>query len=127
MFWGILVGLLIGMFLTIMIAQILDESKIACITIIITLIMSMLIGADIGIYLDRIDYEKQINTYIVIKQTIKDAMQNENISNLEKIELLKQVNEQNQKLEELKVEVKQWYSFYLDKTKIENLEPIKLK
>lgn len=131
MLQGILIGLLISLPIFAIVCVLIYENtyneiiSLGC-AIIISLLF-ILIGEKIGIYLDQTEYEKQINTYIITKQTIEDTIQNKNISDLEKIELLKQVNEQNQKLEELKVEVRQWYNFYLDESKIENLEPIKLK
>ena len=85
------------------------------------------IGGLSGINLDQIDYEKKINTYITTKQTIENAMENKELSGLEKIELVKQINEQNQKLEELKVDMKQWYNFYLDASKVNKLQPIEIK
>ena len=81
----------------------------------------------LGLNLDQIDYEKKVNTYITTKQTIENAMQNKELTGLEKIELVKQINEQNQKLEELKIDVKQWYSFYLDESKVNELQPIEIK
>ena len=81
----------------------------------------------LGMNLDQIDYEKKVNTYITTKQTIENAMQSKELIGLEKIELVKQINEQNQKLEELKVDVKQWYNFYLDESKVNELQPIEIK
>ena len=131
MFIGMVLGFLIGS-LVVLGGIAIDSCKwedsfiYTIISIIIAIIITIA-GTLLGINFYKVDYEKKVNTYITTKQTIENAMQSKELTSLEKIELVKQINEQNQKLEELKVDVKQWYNFYLDASKVNELQPIKIK
>lgn len=120
MWFGILLGILTGILISMVL--LLVERPFVAITIII---ISAIVGALIGIYIDNITYTKYINSYIVKKEVIERSMTNNNLSDLEKIEIVKQIVELNGELAEKKTEYNQkLLYFYLDANKINELEEI---
>ena len=106
----------------------LSKSKCAiCIIVIVLLIiLGTGIGGGIGAFMEKEDLKKDIASYQASKYTIEQSLNNEQLSGLERIELVKLANEKNQWLERTKYKVKQWYSFYLDKELVLSLEMIEL-
>lgn len=123
MWVGIILGILFGgLFALIPLAE--NEYLIGVIVIVISIVLCGLIG----IYADNIYYQEYINSYIAKKDVIEESITNDNISDLEKIEIVKQIVELNGELAEKKIEYNQKFLyFYLDSSKINELEKIKIK
>ena len=122
MYLGLVLGLLFGFLFGILILVGRNEVIIPVIVVVLITIL----GGIIGIYFDRINYEKYINSYIIKKQVIEESLNNEILSGLEKLELLKQVVELNGEYAEKKTIYNKPIYFYLDRDKINNIEMIKL-
>lgn len=123
MWMGLLIGLLIS-FVIVCLVSIENDNLILNIFI---FILSITIGIIVGYYVDKLNYEQYINSYTIKKETIESSLNSNILSDLEKIELLKQVVELNGELAENKVKVNKFIYFYLDKSKINELEKINLE
>ena len=93
---------------------------------ILTFIISMTIGGIWGKYEDKFEYKKFINSYISQKTIYEESLKDDKLSGLERINLINNISAINSELEEKKVEYKKWYYYYIDYSKIEELEKIKL-
>lgn len=121
MWLGILLGILIGVVFAAIL--LIEEKHFIAFTIIA---ISTISSALIGIYVDNITYTKYINSYIAKKEVIERSITNNNLSDLEKIEIVKQIVELNGELAEKKIEYNQkLLYFYLNNSKINTLEEIK--
>ena len=78
-----------------------------------------------AVQMSKEETRKYIEEYLAVKTTIESSVQNEALSGLERIELVKQASEENVKLARIQYKCKQWYGFDIDKRVLE-LEPIKL-
>lgn len=91
----------------------------------IIVIALLILGGVMGGYADNCEYDKYIYTYPTVKNTIESSLNNENLSGLERIELVKQATELNSKLVKTQYSSQQWYGFTID-DKVMELEPINL-
>lgn len=96
------------------------------ILIILSFAIPMFIGGQIGKYEDKIEYLKYIESYKSKKEIIETELKNKSVEELEKIGIFNDIISINSELAKTKIEYNKWYYFYLDKSKIEELEPIKI-
>lgn len=89
-------------------------------------IILIIIGAFIGIQVDRVEYNKKIANWNNTKNTLELSIKDENISDIAKIDLVNKAIKYNMQLTELKEDVKQWWYFYLDDSKVKNLKLINI-
>ncbi|MGN0961033.1 MAG: hypothetical protein ACI4PF_02395 [Christensenellales bacterium] len=80
----------------------------------------------IGAFLDREQLNKEIASYQASKYTIEISLENDDLTGLERVELVKQASEKNEWLARKQYEVQQWYRFYLNKNAVLELKPIDL-
>ena len=78
----------------------------------------------IGIYTE--DDRLFIAKFEAQKQTIEMSLDNENLSGLEKIELVKQASELNGEMAERKAKLQVWHYVTYNKSAYDNIEPISL-
>lgn len=69
---------------------------------------------------------EEIASFESAKITYETALKDEDLTGLERIEIIGKIAEQNQWLASKKVEVSHWYNFHLDKSILE-IEPINVK
>lgn len=93
---------------------------ILLVIIIVTLITVM--AANI----ERHKVNAEVEGYKMVKYTIEQSLENDNLTSLERIELVKQASEYNKWLGEAKYKVTVWYNFHLDEDNVLQLEEIKL-
>lgn len=122
MILGLVIGLLIGSLIGAFIGAYTDSA----LSFFVSSILLMLIGGSIGIQVDRVSYDKKIANWENTKMIIEDSLKDEKLSQLEKINLVNTIVEYNMQLTELKEDVKQWWYFYLDDSKVNELEIIKI-
>lgn len=96
--------------------------KINIVVAIVILGLSMFIGARVHIR----TFESDIKQFESAKATYSEAIKSEDISGLEKIEIVNKITEENKTLARLKYDATKWYYFYLPDNLVDNLEPIKL-
>lgn len=84
--------------------------------------LSMFIGARIHIRM----FENSVKQFESVKATYSEAIKSEDISGLERIEIVNKIAEENKALAKLKYDVSKWYDFYLPDDLVDNLEPIKI-
>ncbi len=96
--------------------------KINIIAVVITLCLSAFIGARIQIC----TFETDVKRFEAAKATYSEAIKSEDISGLERIEIVNNITEENKKLAKLKYDATKWYYFYLPDYLVDKLEPIKL-
>lgn len=96
--------------------------KINIVVAVAVLGLSMFIGARIHIR----RFENDIKQFESAKMTYSEAIKSENISGLERIEIVNQITEENKILARLKYDATKWYYFYLPDNLVDNLDPIKL-
>ena len=102
------------------------KEKLAIIIPIIVSIIIIILISWFGAILERNNLNRDIEGYKMAKYTIEESLKNEDLTGLEKVELVKQASEQNQWLGKQKYSVKLWYNFHLDKENVLSLEEIKL-
>lgn len=122
-----LVPFIIGM--VIMMASDLDDFKfIKSLIINIAIAVLVWIGAvfiGIGIYTE--DERLFIAKFEAQKQTIEMSLDNENLSGLERIELVKQASELNGEMAERKAKLQVWQYVTYNNAMYDNIEPISLE
>lgn len=103
-----------------------NKEWIVTVCLIIFALGTTILGGFIGMQLDIVDYNKKIANWQNTKPTMEQALKDKDISDLEKINLITTINEYNMQLTELKEDVKQWWYFYLDDSKVNSLDIIKI-
>ncbi len=96
--------------------------KINIIIAVAILGLSMFVGARIHIRM----FENDIKQFESAKATYSEAIKSNDVSGLERIEIVNRIAEENKALTSLKYEASKWYYFYLPDNLVDNLEPIKL-
>lgn len=96
--------------------------KINIVVAVVVLCLSTFIGARIHIRM----FEGDINQFESAKATYSEAIKSNDISGLERIEIVNRIAEENKTLARLKYDATKWYYFYLPDNLVDNLEPIKL-
>ena len=96
--------------------------KINIVTAVVVLCLSTFIGVRIHIRM----FESDIRQFESAKATYSEAIKSEDISGLERIEIVNKITEENKTLARLKYDATKWYYFYLPDNLVDNLEPIKL-
>ena len=127
MYAGLFLGFLLSLVLP-GIESVFDifETRTIVISTIISMILVTLLGGYIGYKVDLNEYNKQIANWKNTKEVIETSIKNENISDLEKIELVNKIVEYNKELTSLKEDVKQWWNFYLNDSKVNELDIIRI-
>lgn len=91
-------------------------------------IVSFIIFMSIGATFENVNKQKYISSFNAAKTTYSDFMDNEDISPIERAQILNKIIETNQMLAEEQVEVSQWYSFIItneNKQSVISLTPIR--
>ena len=96
--------------------------KINIVTAVVVLCLSTFIGARIHIR----TFEGDVRQFETAKATYSEAIKSEDITGLERIEIVNKITEENKALARLKYDATKWYYFYLPDNLVDNLEPIKL-
>lgn len=96
-----------------------------CIGVVITILTWVVVSA-LLIDSDKTTYRAWTQKYISQKQLIEESLDNEKLSGLERVELVKQANELNAGLIDKQFLCVKWYSFAMD-DKVLELEPVSLK
>ena len=96
--------------------------KIQITVVVLMLCLSMFIGARIHIR----TFENGIKQFESAKATYSEAIKSNDISGMERIEIVNKITEENKTLARLKYDATKWYYFYLPDNLVDNLEPIKL-
>ena len=97
--------------------------KIIIVTAVVVLCLSTFIGARIHIRM----FEGDVRQFETAKATYSEAIKSEDITGLERIEIVNKITEENKALARLKYDATKWYYFYLPDNLVDNLEPIKLR
>lgn len=79
----------------------------------------------LGANINNNDLRKEIASFESSKMTYEIALKDENLTGLERIEIVNKIAEKNEWLAGKQAEVQIWYNFYLSKDILE-VEPIKL-
>lgn len=122
MILGLVLGFLIGALIGCVIGVYTDS----VLPFFVSTILLIVIGGSIGIQVDRVSYDKKIANWKNTKMIIEDSLKDEQLTQLEKMNLVNTILEYNMQLTELKEDVKQWWYFYLDDSKVNELEIIKI-
>ncbi len=96
--------------------------KINIVVAVVVLCLSTFIGARIHIRA----FEGDVIQFESAKATYLEAIKSNDISGLERIEIVNKITEENKTLARLKYDATKWYYFYLPDNIVDNLEPIKL-
>lgn len=134
--FGIAIGLLLGLLFSSLIFLIgyclsdlflYSKAEIVCkiITMVVCVaivICSPLAGYSIEYHGNRTWYE----WYAATKKTIESSLHNENLTGLERLELVKQASEANAELAQHVYASEQWYGFAED-PRVKNIQQIKLE
>ena len=96
--------------------------KINIVTAVVVLCLTTFIGARIHIRM----FEGDVRQFETAKATYSEAIKSEDITGLERIEIVNKITEENKALARLKYDATKWYYFYLPDNLVDNLEPIKL-
>ena len=96
--------------------------KINIVVAVVVLGLGTFLGARIHIR----RFESDIKQFESAKATYSEAIKSEDITGLERIEIVNKVTEENKTLARLKYDATKWYYFYLPDNLVDNLEPIKL-
>ena len=96
--------------------------KINIVTAVVVLCLSTFIGARIHIRM----FEGDVRQFETAKATYSEAIKSEDITGLERIEIVNKITEENNALSRLKYYSTKFYYFYLPDNLVDNLEPIKL-
>lgn len=96
--------------------------KIQITVVVLVLCLSMFIGARVHIRM----FERDVRQFESAKATYSEAIKSNDISGMERIEIVNKITEENKTLARLKYDATKWYYFYLPDNLVDNLEPIKL-
>lgn len=96
--------------------------KINIVIAVAVLCLSTFIGARVHIRM----FENEVKQFEIAKETYSEAIRSEDISGLERIEIVNKITEENKVLAKLKYDVTKWYYFYLPDNLVSNLDPIRL-
>ena len=128
MFLGILIGLVLVCFaILIGIPSTVPTAKIRAIKIAITLCVALVLfisSVCVGHYIEVESSHKYIASYSIKKETIETSINSDNLSDIEKIELVKMATELNGELAGKQYKCGKWYSFGLLPKELKELEPI---
>ena len=81
----------------------------------------------IGIGLDTESERVYVQEYVAKKETIESSLSNEDLSGLEKIQLVQQATELNGEFAHRKAVYNLWHTVYYDTTIYDGVKPINLK
>lgn len=121
-----ILGLVIGFFIGALIGCVIVAYTDSVLPFFVSTILLIVIGGSIGIQVDRVSYDKKVANWKNTKMIIEDSLKDEQLTQLEKMNLVNTILEYNMQLTELKEDVKQWWYFYLDDSKVNELEIIKI-
>ena len=96
--------------------------KIQVTVVVLVLCLSVFIGARIHIRM----FERDVRQFESAKATYSEAIKSNDISGMERIEIVNKITEENKTLARLKYDATKWYYFYLPDNLVDNLEPMKL-
>ena len=128
MFIGILIGLVLVCFaILIGIPSTVPTAKIRVVKIVMTLCIGFAMfvtSVCVGHYIEVESNHKYIASYSIKKETIEVSINSNNLSDIEKIELVKIATELNGELAEKQYKCGKWYSFGLLPKELKELKPI---
>lgn len=128
MFIGILIGLILVCFaILIGIPSTVPTAKIRVVKIVVTLCIGLIMFVSsvcVGHYIEVESSHKYIASYSIKKETIETSINSDNLSDIEKIELVKMATELNGELAGKQYKCGKWYSFGLLPKELKELEPI---
>lgn len=128
MFIGILIGLILVCFaLLIGVPSAAPTTKMGVIKIAIACCVALVMfvsSAFMGHYIEVESNHKYIASYSIKKETIETSINSDNLSDIEKIELVKIATELNGELAEKQYKCGKWYSFGLLPKELKELKPI---
>lgn len=125
---GFVVGF-IGLFWLLLLIDGYDWKRLlfVILLVLLTFIIPMIIGAEIGKYKEKKEYFKYIESYKIEKQMYEKEIKNKSFEELEKIGIFNTIVSINKDLIQHKIEYSKWNYFYLDKSLINVLKPIELE
>ena len=128
MFIGILIGLVLVCFaILIGIPSTVPTAKIRVVKIVMTLCIGFAMfvaSVCVGHYIEVESNHKYIASYSIKKETIETSINSNNLSDIEKIELVKIATELNGELAKKQYKCGKWYSFGLLPKELKELKPI---
>jgi predicted PurR-regulated permease PerM len=130
---SLILGIVIGIVLSIILAFIgwgiygcLYETwaEITCVvtTVILCIVLSVLITFGMCSY-EKATYTRYIDRYTAVKETIEESIDSNEISGLERLQLVQNAIDENTYLAGLKFDCDQWYGFLINQN-VKKLEPI---
>lgn len=131
---SVIMGLIIGVILALLVLMVGCTIAYECDGIgnIITwvVVSSLCIGTIVVSVWLPVEFDKNYNsrwiqTYTIQKETIEQAIKGDELSDIEKFELLSQINNLNSQLVGKQYDCQQWHGFNIDK-KVMELEPISI-
>ncbi len=123
---GLIIGISLGVIFWMIIVDNVDSDKewIGIFTWIGIAILFSFIGLCINVQLDRVTYNKKIANWNITKNTLEQSIRDESLGDTARINLVNRAIEYNMQLVELKEDVKCWWYWYLDDSKVNTLELI---
>lgn len=123
---GLMLGILIGLIVWMVIVENVDYDKewIGIVIWIGIAILSSIIGFCINIQIDKVNYNKKIANWNITKNTLERSIRDESLGDTARINLVNKAIEYNMQLTELKEDVKCWWYWYLDDSRVNELELI---
>ena len=128
MFIGILIGLILVCFsILIGVPNTTPTAKMGVIKIAVTCCVALALFVSslcVGHYIEVESSHKYIASYSIKKETIETSINSDNLSDIEKIELVKIATELNGELAEKQYKCGKWYSFGLLPKELKGLKSI---
>ena len=128
MFLGILIGLTLVCFSFIIgVPNTAPTTKMGVIKIAVTCCVALTMFVSsvwVGHYIEVESSHKYIASYSIKKETIETSINSDNLSDIEKIQLVKIATELNGELTEKQYKCGKWYSFGLLPKELKELKPI---
>lgn len=115
---GIIVGLIVGRTIYNSICGSADV-LIGWLSGIFIIVIITIVGCQMGLTLGNADIQKDIAGVTALQETYTYSLNDERLSGLEKMEITKEIMEQNIAIARQKVELRQWWNQWLDQELVE--------
>lgn len=129
MFEGLFLGFLVGVFIACILSLLFIDNerwdifkKISYMIVIIGII----VGTYTGISIDNNTYRKNLESFEATKSIYNSSLIDENLSSLERAEIVKMANEANREVIESKVELDAWWNLGVSKSLKEKYNNVEL-
>lgn len=124
-FFGVLFGMLFSIFWMMVWTSVNTDigERLCILGATLTVIVMTVGGALIGRFMAYCDGGEWVVSYQAAKTTIESSLENEVLSGLERLDLVKQAVELNKELAANQYAAGQWYGFYIPDS-VHELEPI---